>query len=417
MIGKRLKAAAMSGDLNLSAFLTQFRFRYRISMSPGSLVTGLLLSTMCLFAGDSQAAGNKLTLHFFGSPTCGECLDIKKSILFPARDAYPEKIDLRIHDINSDSGFNLLMDFEEHYGVTVSSAIELFFPDTFLTGSDDIHKHGKRLIEYYLSHPERWSKTVGSEINADSALFSERLRERFRSYSFLNILLAGLVDGINPCAIATLVFLVSFLATRKRSRRDVMVIGVCFTASVFLTYLLMGIGAFRLITALEHYRLLSKLIKYTASAFAAIVGILSLFDALRFRNTGKTEDIKLQLPKAVKLRIHNVISSNLSGGSLAAGAIVTGFLVTLLEAVCTGQVYLPTIVLMTKLRGARFIGWLYLILYNILFVLPLIIVMSFAYFGMKWDKLAKTTRRHMALIKTLLGVVLIGLAVFLATAG
>jgi cytochrome c biogenesis protein CcdA len=364
----------------------------------------------------TPSGGGKLALHFFGSPTCGECLDIKKTILFPARDANPGKIDLHIHDVTSDSGFNLLMDMENRYGVPVSAAIELFFPDTFLTGSDDIHKHGKRLIEHYLDHPEKWGGPV-ADSGGNGSPFSERLREKFHSYAFLNILFAGLVDGINPCAIATLVFLVSFLATKKRSRRDVMVIGICFTGSVFLTYLLMGFGAFRLITALEQYRSLSKIIKYSAASFAAIVGILSLVDALRFRKSRKVQDITLQLPKAVKLRIHKVISGNLSGGQLAVGAVVTGFLVTLLEAVCTGQVYLPTIVLMTKQEGLRFIGWLYLVFYNVLFVVPLIVVLALAYFGMKWERLAKTTQKHMVLLKTLLGVVLIGLAVFLAIAG
>jgi cytochrome c biogenesis protein CcdA len=361
-------------------------------------------------------AQEKLTLHFFGSPTCGECLDIKRTILFPAQKAHPDKIDLRIYDVDSDSGFNLLMKMEEAYGVKASAAIELFFPDTFLTGSQDIHKHGKRLIDYYLVHSEKWGaathRTAGVPGN-----FTSKLNEKFRSFSFLSIFMAGLIDGINPCAIATMIFLVSFLAAKKRSRKEILTVGICFTASVFFTYLLLGIGAFRIITALDQYRWLSKGIRWTAVAFAGVVGILSFADAFRYRTTGKTEDIKLQLPKAVKLQIHKVISGNLSGTQLATGAIVTGFLVTLLEAVCTGQVYLPTIVLMTKQQGLRFIGWFYLVFYNFLFIMPLLIVMILAYFGMKWDRLAKATQKNLVAIKILFGVVLIGLAAFLALAG
>jgi cytochrome c biogenesis protein CcdA len=98
------------------------------------------------------------------------------------------------------------------------------------------------------------------------------------------------------------------------------------------------------------------------------------------------------------------------------GALITGFLVTLLEAVCTGQVYLPTIVLMTREEGLRAKGWAYLILYNILFVLPLLVIMVLAYFGLTWEKLAKKTQKHMVMLKTLLGFVLLLLALFLATA-
>jgi len=354
----------------------------------------------------------KLILHFFGSPTCGECADIKQTILFPAQKKNPGEIDLRIYDIDTDSGFNLMLSMEEHYGVKASASIELYFPDTFLTGSEDIHRHGQRLIDYYLAHPDKWGEAqVGG--NDD---FGARLAGKFRQFSFVSILLAGLIDGVNPCAIATLIFLVSFLATKKRSRREVLTIGMCFTASVFLTYLLLGIGAFRVITALDQYRWLSKAIKWSAVVFAGAVGIVSFVDAFRFRKSRKTQDITLQLPKAVKLKIHKVISGNLSGTQLVTGSIVTGFLVTLLEAVCTGQVYLPTIVLMTKQQGLRFIGWLYLLFYNFLFVVPLLGVMLLAYFGMKWDRMAKITQRHMVLLKVLLGLVLLGLAVFLAIA-
>lgn len=356
---------------------------------------------------------DKLIIQFFGGATCGDCMEIKHSILFPAQMSSKEKIDLRIYDIDTDSGFNLLIKLEEDYNVKASAPITMFFPDTFLTGSEDIRKHGSRLIEYYLNNPQKW--VVASEnVHLETEQIAEKLAQRFKEYSFISILVAGLIDGVNPCAIATMIFLVSFLATKKRSRKEVLVIGLCFTGSVFITYLLLGIGAFRIITALDQYRWMSKMIRWSAVGFAGIVGVLSFSDAFRFKKSKKTEDIKLQLPKAVKLRIHKVISGNLAGSQLATGAVITGFLVTLLEAVCTGQVYLPTIVLMTKQEGLRFTGWLYLIFYNFLFVVPLLIVMILAYYGMKWDKLAKSTQKNLVAIKIIFGIVLIGLAVFLA---
>ena len=362
------------------------------------------------------AADEKLTIHFFGSPGCGECLHIKESILFPAQKAHSDIIDLHVHDVETDSGFRFLMSMEDRHGVKTSAAIELFFPDTFLTGSEDILRYGKEIIDQYIENPGKWKSKVSIDFAKNTSGFSEELRQKFQSYSIFNILIAGLVDGVNPCAIATLVFLVSFLATRKHSQKDILLIGTCFTASVFFTYLLMGIGAFRLITALDQYRSLSMIIKYSAAGFAAIVGMASIFDAWRFHKSHKIQDITLQLPKSLKLRIHKVISSNLTGGQLATGAIVTGFLVTLLEAVCTGQVYLPTIILMTKQEGLRLSGWLFLVLYNILFVIPLIIVMVLAYCGMKWDRLAKATQKNMVALKISLGTVLIGLSAFLVIA-
>jgi cytochrome c biogenesis protein CcdA len=367
-------------------------------------------------AKDQAFRTDKLILHFFGSPTCGECLEIKESVLYPAAKEHEGKIDIRIYNVDTDTGFASMTRMEKQFAVKTNASVELFFPDTFLIGSEDIQRHARSMIEYRLMHPEKWA-VARFKAPPDSFTFIESLKKKFGEFSFLSILAAGIVDGVNPCAIATMIFLVSFLATRKRSRREIMTIGMCFTAAVFFTYLLLGVGAFKAITALEHYRWLSKAIRWSAVGLALIVGILSFVDAFRFGKSRKTQDITVQLPKQVKLRIHKVISGNLSGTQLAMGAIVTGFLVTLLEAVCTGQVYLPTIILMTKQTGLRFTGWLYLIFYNVLFILPLLIVMALAYFGLKWDRLAKATQQHLPLLKVLLGTVLIALAAFLAVAG
>ena len=353
------------------------------------------------------------TLTFFGSPTCKECMHIRESILYPAVKKYPS-ISLRVYDINSDSGFNLLLNMEEAYKVPQSSAIELFFPDTFLTGAEDIGKHASRLIDRYATGAAYNSTMVATGNNAG---FSGRLAAKFGSFSFLSIFAAGIIDGINPCAIATMIFLISFLATQKRKKSEVLAIGLSFTATVFITYLMMGIGAFKALTFLQKYEWISMVIRWSAAALAIVVGLLSFVDAFTYKKTKKTSDIKLQLPKPVKMRIHKVISGNLSGRSLVFGAVTTGFLVTLLEAVCTGQVYLPTIVLMTRQEGLRLTGWLYLIFYNILFVLPLLLVMVLAFYGLKWERLAKMTQKNLVAIKIALGVLLSGLAVFIIFAG
>ena len=364
-------------------------------------------------AADSSKA--KLVLTFFGSSTCEECLEIKEKLLKPLEARHSPKLKIHFRNIDDAKDFTLLMQMEKDYRVAPPSPQELFFPDTALIGYDAIMENGSQMIERYLANPEKWVyRHAYGDSAVDTATIAKSIREKFGKFTFIGIVAAGLGDGINPCAIATMIFLISFLATRKRARRDIVIIGVCYTGAVFLTYLLLGIGAFSLVTGLEHYRGISMAIRWTAVVVALVFGGLSFFDAFRYKRTGDTKDITLQLPKSIKLRIHKVISGNLSGPQIITGAIVTGFLVTLLEAVCTSQVYLPTIILMTTQPGLKIIGWLYLIFYNFLFVLPLIAVTILAYFGLKWDRLAKTTQRHMTLLKVLLGILFIALAGLLA---
>jgi cytochrome c biogenesis protein CcdA len=366
-----------------------------------------------LFAADRGQS--KLVLTFFGSPSCEECLEIKETLLKPLEGQHPQDLKINFRNIEDGKDFMLLTHMEKDYTVSSSSPQELFFPDTVIIGYDAIMKNGRRLIEEYLAKPEKWVyRHAYGDSTIDTTATMKTIRERIGKFSILSIVAAGIVDGINPCAIATMIFLVSFLATRKRPRREIVIIGVCYTSSVFLTYLLLGIGAFTAITSLEQYRGISQAIRLVAVALAFIFGVLSFFDAFRYRKSGNARDITLQLPKAVKLSIHRVISGNLSGTRFVIGSIVTGFLVTLLEAVCTGQVYLPTIILMTSQPGLRIMGWLYLIFYNILFVLPLIIVTILAYFGLRWERLSKLMQRRMTLLKILLGVLFISLALLLA---
>ncbi len=354
-----------------------------------------------------------LTLYFFGSSTCGDCAEIKATVLTDAQQKYGNKLNIKLFDIDTDKGFIFANQIEEKFKITSPSPQELFFPDTFLLGYEDIMAYAPSMIEEYMLDSSKWS----IEEEQKKKNLSSAIKKRLKGFTFWGITAAGIVDGINPCAIATMIFLISFLATGKRKKGEILVIGLAFTFAVFITYLLLGLGAFKALTLLKQYYFISEIVKWVAVTAAGVIAILSFYDAMSYKITGKTDAIKLQLPKTLKKRIRTTISGNLKSGSLIGGAIIAGFLVTLLEAVCTGQVYLPTIVLMTKEQEFKLLGWLYLVYYNILFVLPLLIVMVLAYYGLKWEKLAKMTQNNLTSIKILLGIVMGSLALFLALAG
>ncbi|MBD3345394.1 MAG: hypothetical protein GF401_10065 [Chitinivibrionales bacterium] len=371
-----------------------------------------LIITLSLSADQQQKS--QLELHFFGSSTCGECMEIKEHLLKPMAEKHPE-IDLHFHDIDTDEGFERLVTMEAEYGVTQSSPQVLFFPDTFLTGYDDIMTYGEKKIRECL---DVCKQAGGDSVSRDSVDVAGYLREKTRGWGFfIGTLVAGLADGVNPCAIATMIFLVSFLATQKRKRSEVMIVGLSYTATVFVTYFAMGAGLKGIIEPIQQNTIGKSIIRWGAFTIAVGVAFFSFKDAVVYARTGKTKDITLQLPKAVKIRIHKTISGNLSNRGLVIGSIITGFLVTLLEAICTGQMYLPYIAAMTRQQEFIIKGYLYLAFYNLLFVLPLLIVMGLAYYGMKWSDLAKKTQKNMVLLKVLLGMVMTGLAVYLGVNG
>ena len=129
----------------------------------GAVITRVVVVSLLLFLPTATARElQKLVLTFFGTPTCGECIEIKEEVLYPLGRAHPDAIELRIYDIDTREGIELLLQMEEQYGVTRSSAIALFLPDTFLTSSGDILEQGTDLVQRRLAHPALW-RNVGAD--------------------------------------------------------------------------------------------------------------------------------------------------------------------------------------------------------------------------------------------------------------
>jgi len=210
-----------------------------------------------------------------------------------------------------------------------------------------------------------------------------------------------------------MIFLISFMAANKRTKKEIFIIGLSYTATVFVTYTLIGAVAFESISYIKNIRFLSEFIKWLAILLSGGVAVFSFIDAYNFKRTNDTKSIKLQLPNKLKRVIHNVISKNLKGKRLVISTITAGFIVTIIETFCTGQTYLPAIQAMVKTSGVRVEGWIRLLFYNFLFVLPLLFVMIAAYFGMTWNTLAKSTQKNMVLLKVLLGIVMTLLTIYL----
>jgi len=233
-------------------------------------------------------------------------------------------------------------------------------------------------------------------------LLSEKL-------ALLPILAAGLLDGINPCAFTTLVFLLSALALAGRSRPQILWIGVCFTAAVFLTYLAIGAGLLQGVRLAGAFPAVAAALRWLLIAGLALLAALSLYDYFLVR-AGRSRDILLQLPDRFKQRIHRDIRERSRAAGLAASSLVLGFLVAVFELACTGQVYFPTLVYLVRIRPDAG-SFLYLLLYNLGFILPLGAVFVLAYLGVGSQRLAGFARRSLAGVKLALAVLFLGLAV------
>jgi hypothetical protein len=237
----------------------------------------------------------------------------------------------------------------------------------------------------------------------------ETIVERFKSLGIFAILSAGLIEGLNPCAFATLIFFISYLTMLRRKRKEILWVGMGFTGTGFSTHLLLGLGLLSFIQHLSFLPLFSRIVYLITFLFALFLGILSLYDYIQLKR-GHPSKMKLQVPSFLKKRIHQTIrqrSGNLDGSEegqsarLLLAAIIIGFIVTLLQFTCTSQVYLPTILFVTNIPSLRGSAALYLVLYNLVYVVPLLIIFGIVYWGVTSEQLSFFIQKRASTIKLL----------------
>lgn len=297
----------------------------------------------------------------------------------------------------------------QRYGVPEEQRLStpmVFVGEDYLVGRDEVTLENLQAVldKYVSSGAEATWEDFDPEQSGTSIV------ERFRSFGTLTVVGAGLLDGLNPCAFATIVFFISYLALLGRKGREILAVGGAFALGVFLTYLLVGLG---MLKVLEELPFLTMLGRWVYGVTAILCLILAVFTFLDYRKArqGEQQAMTLRIPLRLRRRINRVIREGAQARAFVPVAFATGFVVSIIELACTGQVYLPTIIFVMGVPEMQGKAFLYLLLYNLAFILPLVVVFGLAYFGTTSEQLGMFINRRTATIK--LGTALL----FLVLAG
>ena len=362
------------------------------------------------------------SLLVFHSPTCQRCLKVKKEIIPRIEAEFKGRIRIEYRDIAEIKDYVSMLGLKEKYAKNIVLELPVFFMNgKLLNGAGDVKANLEGLINASL---EEGPGKKGAILGVD-------LVSRFKGIRPLAVAGAGLTDGINPCAFTVIVFFISYLAFQGYRKLELVIVGFSFIFTVFLTYFLIGLGIFNFLYRLEGFWLLTKIFNVSIGIFSLILGILAIYDLLRFSRTRDAEGQLLQLPKVVKNQIHSVIGRHyrkakatdgqkrgaLGLARLVLGTLITGFLVSILEAVCTGQLYLPTLAFILKTTPLKAKALIYLVIYNIMFVIPLFIIFLLALLGVTSGAFARFIRKHLVSVKLLMAIVFISLGIFLVWRG
>ena len=218
------------------------------------------------------------------------------------------------------------------------------------------------------------------------------------------VVLAGVVDGFNPCSFAIMISLAGILAIGGRKRKARILGGLSFCAGTFVTYMLMGLGLMQALKVLEGLRVVHDVVMALLALTLFVLSFLSFRDALRFRKIPVFSVVTLKLPEGVKVLIRKIAMESWSGPAVAFAGFGCAFLVTLLDALCTGQVYVPVLALISREPGA-WRSFALLALYNLAFVSPLVAVFVLASKTTDAFQMAQWSSRNVIPAKVALGVV------------
>jgi cytochrome c biogenesis protein CcdA len=239
------------------------------------------------------------------------------------------------------------------------------------------------------------------------------LIDRFERMGWLAVVLAGLVDGLNPCAFATIIFFVSYLSLSGKKGKEILITGASFTLGVFVAYFVVGLGFYKVLDLISGFTsVISKIVYILTAAMCLVLAVLSIRDFIKVRK-GDLSDMALKLPEPLRKRINQTVREGRKASSYVLGAFVTGLLISLLELACTGQIYLPVIISMSSIPSMRGQAMLYLVLYNLMFIVPLIIVFILAYYGTNSKQFTDFLRKHAGAVKIGMAIVFILLAAWL----
>lgn len=354
----------------------------------------------------------KVYLAYFYSRGCSKCERATHELKY-LKNKYPNLV-VKKFDIEILDNKKLNEALCELYKVPQKKRLVtpiIFIGKEFLVKKEVNGKNIGKLIEKY---QQTGTKIPWQEAKEFKKKSEKSIRERFNKMSVFTVLFAGLVDGVNPCAFATILFFIAFLSFIGRKGKELLIVGTSFTCSVFIVYFLIGIGIFSFVKNLTFIPIIKKVTFSIVGILAIIFGVLSIYDYFKFR-MGKYKEIKLQLPKFLKRRIHADIREKMQMRNYILASLVIGGLVSLSEFVCTGQVYFPTITFITtQVPSLKIKGLTYLFLYNLAFIVPLVIVFGVAYKGMTptalnlfWRKHGASTKLAISILFFLLGGLLI----------
>jgi len=209
------------------------------------------------------------------------------------------------------------------------------------------------------------------------------------------VLGSAAIDSINPCAIGVLILMISVVLSSQGTTRRMLLLGALYILAIYLTYLSAGLGLVYFLASIPLF--VTESLSIIVGSFIILAGLIEIKDFFWYGR-----GFSLGIPVVFTKKIHELSKNLTVPGVMILGAFVAG-----VELPCTGAPYLAIITILSM--NFNLTAFLLLVFYNIIFVLPLLIILILVAFGMKVQRVKQWKQESRGYMRLLIGLLLIGL--------
>lgn len=207
---------------------------------------------------------------------------------------------------------------------------------------------------------------------------------------------AAALDSINPCAIGVLILMVSVVLSGGGSTKRLLKLGFAYIFAIFATYLIAGLGLVYFFSEIPI--VIAEYLSLAVGGLVVLAGILEIKDFFWY---GK--GFSLQIPAKYAKKISEYSTEKKSVG----GVMFLGAFVSAVELPCTGAPYLAIITILSV--NFNFQALMMMVLYNVIFVAPLIVILLMVAGGTRVSSVKKWKEESKGVMRLVIGLTLIGL--------
>lgn len=234
-------------------------------------------------------------------------------------------------------------------------------------------------------------------------------------FSLVYFILLGFVDGVNPCAIAMLLIFISMLGFTKK-KKVMLQVSLTFILAIFTSYFLFGTVLYRYLNRLQFLSFLVRAVPWTIIAIAGILFLINFYDFL-VTILQKYHLVKNQLPSGIQKfnrKLMDKFTKTMEEESKMIYLVTffIGVIISFTEFLCTGQAYLTAILHLIHFTDHLGRGIVLLLFYNLIFILPLIIITLISLKTQSIVSISNFMREKLHWIKLFNAVIFLGILIY-----